>query len=89
MQKLHPREVNVPTYYFGVHKTLGILSTRVIFRVQHRQIHGVTPFHYCASLLDLSNGLLSNLNEDHMQKFFLGEVDLPTYLFVFNTTIGV
>ena len=30
MQKLHPQEVDVPTYHIGVHNTIGISSSRLI-----------------------------------------------------------
>lgn len=48
MEKLRPQEVDIPTYDFEVQKTIGILSTRVMFRVNHIEIHGVIPIHNCA-----------------------------------------
>jgi hypothetical protein len=33
MKKLRPREVGIPTYHFEAHKTVGISSSRVMFRV--------------------------------------------------------
>ena len=33
MQKLRPREVDILTYHFGAHKTIGVSSSRVLFRV--------------------------------------------------------
>ena len=33
MQKLCPREDDIPTYYFRVHKIVGFSSSRVMFRV--------------------------------------------------------
>ena len=33
IQKLCPREVGLPIYHFGVNKTIGISSSRVLFRV--------------------------------------------------------
>jgi hypothetical protein len=33
MQKLCPREVGLPIYHFGVNKTVGVSSSRVVFRV--------------------------------------------------------
>ena len=31
MKTLCPREVDIPTYYFGVHKIVGISSYKVMF----------------------------------------------------------
>lgn len=36
MQKLRPRELDIPTYHFRVHKNVGISSCIVIFREHHR-----------------------------------------------------
>ena len=33
MQKFHHQEVDIPTYHFGAHKTIGISSSRVLSRV--------------------------------------------------------
>ena len=33
MRKLCPREVGLPIYHFGVNKTVGVSSSRVVFRV--------------------------------------------------------
>ena len=33
MQKLCPWEVGISTYHFGAHKTIGVSSSRVLFRV--------------------------------------------------------
>ena len=33
MQKLRPREVGIPNYHFGARKTIGVSSSRVLFRV--------------------------------------------------------
>ena len=46
-------------------------------------------FHYCTSWRDLSNGLLSDPNEDHMQKLRPREVGIPTYHFGARKTVGI
>ena len=47
------------------------------------------PIRYCTPQRDVSNGLLRNLNEDHMQKLCPREVDIPTYHFEARITVGV
>ena len=44
-KKLRPQGVDIPTYNFGVHKTIGISSSRLIFRVHPSQRNGVGPSH--------------------------------------------
>ena len=46
-------------------------------------------FHYCAPRRDLSNGLSSNPNGDHMQKLRPWAVDIPTYHFEARKIVGV
>ena len=46
MKRLYLHEVDVPTYNFGVQKTISISSTRVMFRVHHILHHGEVPFQY-------------------------------------------
>ena len=38
MKKLCPRKVDVPTYLFGVKKTIDVSSSRIMFRVHYIQI---------------------------------------------------
>ena len=47
------------------------------------------PFYYCTPQRDLSNGLLSDPNEDHMQKLRPWEFDIPTYHFGAHKIVGV
>lgn len=68
MQKLHPHEVDVRTYQFGIHKYVGVPSSSVIFRVHYSIIDGVGPFNYCNPRQGHSNDLSSNPNIDSMQK---------------------
>ena len=44
-----PWEVDVPTYHFEDHKTIGVSHSMVMFMVHYIQFHGVAPFHYCGS----------------------------------------
>lgn len=55
MQTFHPWEADVPTYHFGVHKTITFSTYRVIFRVHHSQRHGICHFYSCTSWWYLSN----------------------------------
>ena len=47
MQMLGIDEVDVETYHFEVHKTIGVSNSRVIFRVHYSWINGDFPLHYC------------------------------------------
>ena len=67
MQKFHPYEVDISTYYFGVHKIVGVSSRMVMFRVQVGRRNGVDTFHYFPPQRVLSNDLSSNPNGDSMQ----------------------
>ena len=49
MKMLRPQEVDVPTYHFVVHKTIGISYSRLIFRVNYIQMHVLGTFHYCTT----------------------------------------
>lgn len=44
MQNLCPRVVDVPTYHFRVHKTIGISSSRAMFMVQNIWRHDGSLF---------------------------------------------
>jgi hypothetical protein len=88
MQKIHPREVDVPTYHFEVNKNVIILSDMVMFRVHHGLKHVLFPFHYFTPRWYLSNDLSSNPNRDRMQKLRHWEVDVPTYHLGDQRTIG-
>ena len=66
MEKLHSREVDVPTYYFGVNKTIGISYYKITFKVYQIQGNVLGTLFYFTDILDLSNGLSSDPNEDHM-----------------------
>lgn len=46
VQKLSPLEVDVQTFYFGVHKNFGVSYSEFMFRVHHILINGIGYFHY-------------------------------------------
>ena len=50
---------------------------------------GLGPFHYFTPWRDLSNGLSSDPNVDHMQKLRSREVGIPTYHFEAHKTVGI
>lgn len=54
-----------------------------------KPIFTIIHFHYCDPLNSLFDGLSSDWNQYHMQTFFHGEVDIPTYSFGVHNTIGV
>lgn len=81
MQKSQPWEVDVPTYHFGLHQTIGVSSYMVMFRVHSRQGHAIGPFHYNYPRKYLSNSLSSHPNEYFMQKLCPQDVYLGTYYF--------
>lgn len=89
MQKLCPEEVDMSTYKFGVHKTIGVLYFMVIIIVRLKQRHGVRNFNYCFLEWDLSNRLLNNPNGNHMQNIHPWGVYVPTYHFWVKKTIDV
>ena len=88
MPKLWPRDVDIPSNHFGVHKTASVSTSRVIFKIKYRQRHGVGHFKCCAISHNISNGLSSYPNGDHMQKLSPMEFDLPTYQFGVDITIA-
>ena len=57
-----PEGIDVPTYHLEVHKSLGVSSSRVMFRIYHIQIHDVLYFHYYDNKQDFSYSLLSHQN---------------------------
>ena len=67
MKKLHLLELDVPTLYFKVHKTIGVSYYRLLFRVHHRLRIVVGHFHHCNPRQDLFNRLSSDPNGDCMQ----------------------
>lgn len=81
MQKLHTWEFYIPTYHFGVHKTIGILSSWFMYRIQRSERHGVEPFKNCGPWWYLSSNLLGDPNKDCMQKLHPREDNVPTYHF--------
>lgn len=85
---LYPWEVDVPTQHFEVHKKVGFLSSMVMFRVQCSYKNSVVPFHYCTPQRDLSNGLSSDRNGDHMQMLCPQVVDVRTYYFGIQHNVG-
>lgn len=87
MKKLFPNEVNIPTYQFGVHKIVGILYSRVMFRVHHIWRHGKIYFHYYVPQQDHSKCIWSDLNKDYIQKLHPQEIDVSTYHFGVHKTI--
>ena len=65
-----PQEVDVPSYNFGVYKT-----------IHHIRRQDVGPLHYFYPHQDLSNGLSSDPNGNRMQKLSTHEFGMPTYHF--------
>lgn len=78
MKKLHPQEADLPTYQFRVQNTLGVSSSKVMFRVHHILRNGIGPFHYFCSQRYLSNGLLNHPSIDNMQTIHTQQFDVPT-----------
>lgn len=88
MEKLHHREVNIPTYFFEVYKSPSVLYYWVMCRVQNIWKHGVGPLQYLFPQRYLSNCLLSDPNWHLMQKVCSTEVDIPTYHLGVKKTIS-
>ena len=86
---LRPQELDVPAYNFGAQKKAGTSSSTKMFKVHHRLSHGVRHFHFFSPKRILSNGLLSDLNRDCMQKLRPWEVDILANFFGFHKNIGV
>jgi hypothetical protein len=84
MQKLHPQQVDTPTYNFGVYTTIGVSYSIDIFRVNHNISNGAGPIYYYTCLKYLSNGLSSDRKGDHMKTLRPRKVDIPTYHFGFT-----
>jgi hypothetical protein len=89
MKKLHQSEFDVPTYHFGVDKTIGFSSYKVMFIVHYSLRNGIEPIYYFSPWWALSNILPSDPNGDHMQKLCHREYDVPTYHIWVNKIIGV
>lgn len=89
MRKLWSPEFHIVTYHFGIIKTTRISFTIVMFRVPCIQGHVIGPFNFFVSRLYLSNGLLSDLNGDHMHKLCPQEVDVLAYHFVVQKNIRI
>ena len=79
MQKLHPKEFDIPTYHFGVHKIFRISSSKVMFMVENILRHGLGPFNYYYPQWNLLNSLLNVQNRDCMKMLQSQEVDVSTY----------
>jgi hypothetical protein len=84
MRKLRCREVD-----FGVHKTINISSSRVMFRVHCTYRHGEVPFYHYIPLQHLSKGLSSDTNEAINKNVCTLEVDIPTYDFEVHKSTNV
>ena len=84
MQKLHPCKLGIPTYHFGVHKTIGVSYSSIKFRVHHSLSYGVIPCHYCTPWQGLSNNLLSNPNRNHVETLCPQRFDVANYYFRFT-----
>lgn len=80
MKNLLPSEVDIPTYDFGVHKTIGILTYRVMIRVHYISRNGIGHFYYHSLQQQLYNGLPSYLKGDCMQMLPLSNVQDTTYM---------
>ena len=79
MQKLHPWEVDVPTYNFEVHKIVGISYSRVIYRIYPSRRNGLLPFHYFFPQWDISHDHSIDPNIDRIKMLCPREVNIPTY----------
>ena len=82
MQELCRWEFDIQTCHIGVHITLGISYSRVMFRVHCWWRNVLDPFQYCVMWLYLLSGLSSEQNQDLMQK-------LPTYHIRVHKTIVI
>ena len=60
MQKLCLQEVGLPIYHFGVNKTIGVPSSRVVFRVFS------TSMLYVKRLFGLIENSLANVRSRHI-----------------------
>jgi hypothetical protein len=58
MQKIHPREVDIPLYHLRVHNTICVSSSRVIFMLHSSWRHYLGPYYYFTHCKNLSNILL-------------------------------
>ena len=72
MQKLCPMEVDIATYHIEVPKIIGVLSSRVMFRVHDSWSDHVVPFNYFSSLQDLYSSLLIFQNGYHNTFHYCG-----------------
>jgi len=66
MQTLCPREDDVTTFHFEVHKTICVSYSRVMFIVHCIQIHGLGPFHYCYYWKYISSSVSHDPYENYM-----------------------
>lgn len=89
MQKLDTWEVDVPTYHFKVRKYFCISYYRVMLREHYIVRNDVGYFHYFVHWSDLSSGLSSDQNEDHMQKLCPQEIYLATYQFMVQKIVCI
>lgn len=88
-EKLQPQEFDIPTYYFGVPKNVGISSTMIIFRVERNWRHGIGPLHYSTPWWYLSSGLSSNPKKYCVKTIHPREVEVPKYHFKVHKIVGI
>lgn len=81
IQNLLKQNVDIPTYHFRVHKTVGVSYSRFMFKVHCIYMNGVHHFHYWDLSLNLLNSLLRDQKKYCMQKLCPWQVDVPTYDF--------
>lgn len=72
MKKLCPREVDIPTYHFCIHKPISVSSYRVMSRVYFRLRYHVGHFLYCSPWWNLCPS--SDTNKHHMLKYATGNL---------------
>ena len=89
IQKLCPKDVDIETYHFGVHKTVCVSSSYVIVRVNYRIRNCIDPLHYFSPSHILSNSLFRNPNIDYILMFYPKKVEVPSLHFKVHKNIVV
>ena len=89
MQKLCPKEFDVPTYHFNVHNTICIWYFRAMLRVHFAWTHGVILSLNFSSWWDISNSILSDPTKDHLQKLCPHEGYVPNYNFGVDKMVDI
>lgn len=89
LKKLCPREVDILTYHFVVHKNVGVSYSKVIFRVCSNKRHGIGTLQYFTPPRYLSNCLLSEQNGYRMQTLCPLNVHVATFHSRVHKIIGI